>query len=87
MPQPPTKAAIEEATARFLEIGVGPGGTGHVIIRSGAMGAYVTSRKRPGRWVDAYWTELDDDKIVDVTGKTSAVLLHRRNLFIFPSYL
>lgn len=68
MQQPPTKASIEEACTRFLDLGVGAGGKGHVVIRSGALGAFVQSRDRPGEWVDAYWTSADKDKIIDVTG-------------------
>lgn len=68
MQQPPTKKAVEEACARLLEIGVGTNGNGHVIIRSGSLGAYVASRERPGCWVDAYWTEADAKKVIDVTG-------------------
>ena len=68
MRQPPTKETIEEACSRLLELGVGAGGRGHVIIRSGALGAYVASRAHPGRWVDAYWSTADAHKVVDVTG-------------------
>lgn len=42
---------------------------GFVIIRSGALGAYVASRSRPGRWFEAYWTKDDASHVVDVTGK------------------
>jgi hypothetical protein len=65
---PPSKNLIEGAADRFLEMGIGENNTGHVVIRSGAMGAYFKSRTTPGRWVDAYWTSTDSGKIVDVTG-------------------
>ena len=68
MPQPPTKKVIEEACSRLLEFGVGSKGKGHVIIRSGALGAYVATRDKPGFWVDAYWADADIGKVVDVTG-------------------
>ena len=69
MPQPATKQLIEEACHKFLELGVGEDGQGHVIIRSGAMGSYVASRQRRGMWIDAYWSsDINPEKIVDVTG-------------------
>jgi len=42
-----------------------------VIIRSGAMGAYVATRAKGGKWVDAFWTD-NKDKVVDVTGRSLA---------------
>lgn len=64
---PPTKGSIEQACKTFLDFGVGPGGAGWVIIRSGELGALVGSRSRPGRWIDPYWTI--GERVVDVTGK------------------
>ena len=69
MPQPPTKATVELACTRFLELGVGKDGKGHVVIRSGPLGAYVASRERPGKWVEAFWSEAYVQKVVDVTGE------------------
>lgn len=66
IPLPATKPSIEEACARFLDLGVGPDGSGWVIIRSGSMGAYVASRGHQGQWIEAYWT--DATQVVDVTG-------------------
>ncbi|KAA1466167.1 Ribokinase-like protein [Dentipellis sp. KUC8613] len=66
IPLPATKPKIEEACARFLEIGVGPGRDGWVIVRSGALGAYVASAERKGEWISAFWE--DEQKVVDVTG-------------------
>lgn len=74
MPQPPSKKAIEEACSRLLEFGVGSKGKGHVIIRSGTLGAYVATRDKPGFWVDAYWTDADMGKVVDVTGAGNGFL-------------
>ena len=68
MPLPPVKATIEAACLRFLALGVGPGGTGHVVIRSGALGACIASREEPPQWIDAFWTETVTEKVVDVTG-------------------
>jgi hypothetical protein len=60
---------IEQAADMFLEFGIGDRGAGSVVIRSGGMGAYVKSRERAGEWVEAFWSEKDEGKIVDVTGK------------------
>jgi hypothetical protein len=68
IPLPVTQAKIEEAAARFLEYGVGDSGTGSVVIRSGALGAYAVSRTTKGAWVEAFWGPNDPQRIVDVTG-------------------
>ncbi|GJE84589.1 Ribokinase-like protein [Phanerochaete sordida] len=73
-PGEPTKATIEEAARRFVDMGVGPDGKGAVIIRSGAMGAYILTRERGGRWVPAFWRPEDAAKIVDVTGAGNSFL-------------
>lgn len=64
-----TKEAVEKAASKFLSFGVGADGRGTVIIRSGSLGAFVASRSHEGRWIDAYWTPQDVDRVVDVTGK------------------
>lgn len=64
----PTKEKIEAAAQRLVDIGIGPNGHGAVIIRSGELGAYVLTRSRGGRWIDAFWSPEEADKIVDVTG-------------------
>ncbi|KAL5488120.1 hypothetical protein ACEPAI_6228 [Sanghuangporus weigelae] len=74
MRQPPTKETIEEACSRLLKLGVGTDGMGYVIIRSGALGAYVASRAHSGRWADAYWSVADAQKVVDVTGAGNSFL-------------
>ena len=63
-----SKAVVEEAASRFLELGVGEEGGGSVVIRSGHLGAYVATRKRGGKWIDAYWGVGNTDKVIDVTG-------------------
>lgn len=69
IPGPPTKPLIEKACHLFLEFGVGREGNGAVIIRSGALGAYVATRKGGGEWIPAYWDENNaPEHIVDVTG-------------------
>ena len=67
LPLPPTKSSIEQACKTFLDFGVGLGGAGWVIIRSGELGAFIACRSQPGRWIDPYWTI--DERVVDVTGK------------------
>jgi sugar/nucleoside kinase (ribokinase family) len=69
LPKLPTKQLVEHAASKFVDMGVGQAGTGCVIIRSGAMGAYVATRVKGGQWVDAFWT--DEEKIVDVTGNNA----------------
>ncbi len=71
---PPTPSLIEQACQQFLDLGVGPDGTGTVIIRSGHLGAYVKSRKTKGQWIPAYWGEEDAEKVVDVTGQYQSSL-------------
>ena len=65
-PSPVSKPSIERACKSFLDLGVGPAGTGTVIIRSGNLGAYVASREQPGIWIEAYWRI--EERVVDVTG-------------------
>ncbi|KZT12947.1 Ribokinase-like protein [Laetiporus sulphureus 93-53] len=75
MPGTPTKSLVEEACKHLLEFGVSREGRGCVVIRSGALGAYVATRERKGQWVPAFWTEDDAQRhIVDVTGAGNAFL-------------
>ncbi|KAI6105531.1 Ribokinase-like protein [Pisolithus sp. B1] len=69
-----TVESVEAAAVRFLDIGVGSSGQGCVIIRSGALGAYVATKANGGRWVDAFWTPHDSGKIIDVTGAGNSFL-------------
>jgi hypothetical protein len=81
IPLPPTKSSIEQACRTFLDFGVGPGGTGWVIIRSGSMGAYVACRSQPGVWIDAYWRT--EERVVDVTGKfPMGILVHGLSAYL-----
>lgn len=73
MEVPVTRGAVEEAGSKFLDLGIGADGMGTVIIRSGSLGAYVASRERLGRWVEAFWTPSDADKVVDVTGASGSL--------------
>jgi len=45
-----------------------------VIIRCGALGAYVLTREGGGKWFEAYWTKDDASRIVDVTGAGNSFL-------------
>ncbi|EKM59724.1 uncharacterized protein PHACADRAFT_250406 [Phanerochaete carnosa HHB-10118-sp] len=70
----PTKATVEEAAQRFLDMGVGADGKGTVIIRSGAMGAHILTREGGGRWIPAFWGPEDVNKVVSVTGAGNSFL-------------
>ncbi|EJD53853.1 Ribokinase-like protein [Auricularia subglabra TFB-10046 SS5] len=69
LPSPPTKSLIEQAATTFLSHGVRDA----VIIRSGALGAYLLTRDT-SLWVPAFWSEQDTRKVVDVTGAGNAFL-------------
>ncbi|KAJ8086369.1 hypothetical protein PM082_005192 [Marasmius tenuissimus] len=70
IPLPPTKAAIEKAADKFLELGAKEA----VVIRSGGLGAYVLTRARPGEWITAFWGAEDMKEVVDVTGAGNSFL-------------
>ncbi|KAI0301807.1 Ribokinase-like protein [Multifurca ochricompacta] len=72
IPLPVTKSRVELACQTFLDSGVGPGGAGWVVIRSGSMGAYVASRSHPGIWIEAYWGT--EERVIDVTGAGNSFL-------------
>jgi hypothetical protein len=75
-----TKSAVENAASEFLKMGVGKENSGSVIIRSGALGAYVMTSDRKGRWIDAFWNSTENiDKVVDVTGDFLGEYLHGRD--------
>ncbi|KAH9179974.1 Ribokinase-like protein [Lactarius sanguifluus] len=71
-PSPVSKSSIERACKSFLDFGVGPNGTGSVVIRSGSLGVYIASRSQPGTWIDAYWRT--EERVVDVTGAGNSFL-------------
>jgi len=73
LPHPPVKQWVEHAAGIFLDMGVGNACNGCVIIRSGALGAYIATRAEGGRWVDAFWID-NAEKIVDVTGAGNSFL-------------
>ncbi|KAJ7068095.1 Ribokinase-like protein [Mycena amicta] len=74
MAPPLSRERIEEACQRFLQLGVGRGGKGAVIIRSGAMGACIAVEDQSARWVDAFWSSADEVKVIDVTGAGNGFL-------------
>ncbi|CEL58137.1 putative protein C16C9,01c OS=Schizosaccharomyces pombe (strain 972 / ATCC 24843) GN=SPAC16C9.01c PE=4 SV=1 [Rhizoctonia solani AG-1 IB] len=68
---------IELAAAQFLSFGIGKNGSGYVIIRCGAMGAYGATLQVgivKGWWTPAYWTPDNEGTVVDVTGAGNAFL-------------
>jgi hydroxymethylpyrimidine/phosphomethylpyrimidine kinase len=70
LPQPPTRTLIEQAANSFLHFGAHS-----VIVRSGALGAYIKSSKDvPGQWVEAYFTGNEANRVIDVTGAGNAFL-------------
>ncbi len=81
-PLPVSKGGIEQAADELLDLGIGDGGGGWVIIRSGPLGAYAKSRVTKGVWVGAYWTAADEDKVVDVTGELK--LAHKHQQLLSP---
>lgn len=75
-----TKSAVENAASEFLKMGVGKENSGSVIIRSGALGAYVMTSHRKGQWIDAFWSSTENiDKVVDVTGDSLGKYVHGRD--------
>ncbi|KAL4075809.1 Ribokinase-like protein [Scleroderma citrinum] len=71
---PISQKSVEAAAAHFLELGVDNTGPECVIIRSGALGAYVATKTDGGQWVDAFWTLEDNEKVIDVTGAGNSFL-------------
>lgn len=72
-----TKSAVENAASEFLKIGVGKENSGSVIIRSGALGAYVMTSDKKRGWIDAFWSsaeDIDNLMVVDVTGAGNSFL-------------
>ena len=62
---------MENAASLILSFGAKEA----VIIRSGSLGAFTLSQHdTTGRWVDAFWTPDDVDRVVDVTGAGNAFL-------------
>ena len=67
---PPTNVEIELAADMLLSFGART-----IIIRSGALGAYVkVSGKETGTWIPAYFSGADSARVVDVTGAGNAFL-------------
>lgn len=66
------KAAIEKLASKFLESGIGPGGNGLAVIRSGELGVLILSAAGP-QWLPAFY-EGRSRKVVDPTGAGNAFL-------------
>ena len=65
-PQDQTRQSTETAAQAFYDLLPNPQATA-VIVRAGAMGSYTLSKSWTG-WIPAYWTDLDQDKVIDPTG-------------------
>ena len=61
-------------------MGIGQGGKGWVLIRSGSLGVYVKTLAQRGIWIEAFWTEHDKEKIVDVTGRSFVEPAHEKRV-------
>ncbi|KAF4212930.1 hypothetical protein CNMCM8980_005227 [Aspergillus fumigatiaffinis] len=72
------KATIEALARRILDSGVGPDGTGTVVVRAGENGSVVVARSLPPTWLPPFYTSGPDgrqpSKVVDPTGAGNAFL-------------
>lgn len=73
-----SKGMIEEPVSKILDSGVGPDGTGVVIVRAGEHGCLVQSRDIPPKWLPPFYrsgfVSSKDSPIVDPTGAGNAFL-------------
>ncbi|KAJ3578447.1 hypothetical protein NPX13_g2124 [Xylaria arbuscula] len=68
-----SKDAIMTQAGAFVDAGIGPNGTGLIVVRCGYHGAMVLSRNCEPRWASAYYGK-DDENVVDATGAGNAFL-------------
>ncbi|KAG2027051.1 hypothetical protein GB937_000787 [Aspergillus fischeri] len=72
------KATIEALARRMLDSGVGPDGTGTVVVRAGENGSVVVARDMPPTWLPPFYTSgpvgEQHSKVVDPTGAGNAFL-------------
>lgn len=66
---------LEEIIRHLVDHGIGSDGSGAVIVRCGKMGSVVGSRRVGIKWLPAYWSEDEEDRVVDVTGGMSSLFL------------
>lgn len=70
IPQPVTAQLVELAAQAFIGFGASS-----VIVRSGALGAFVKSASmESGVWIPAFFASDASDRVVDVTGAGNAFL-------------
>jgi sugar/nucleoside kinase (ribokinase family) len=70
----PIRGAVEQAVKHLLlNVGVGPGGDGIVLIRCGSRGACIGTRAGGLRWTPAYHGR-DSLRVKDMTGASNAFL-------------
>jgi len=59
----------------LLDSGIGPTGTGTIVIRCAEHGSFLVSRTYPGRWFPAFYqADKNPDRVVDATGAGNAFL-------------
>ncbi|KAL3302783.1 pfkB family kinase [Colletotrichum asianum] len=71
--QPFSRHQIETAAMRFLNAGIGPDGTGAVVVRCGEHGSLAVSRSYQARWFPAFH-DRTPHRVVDATGAGNAFL-------------
>ncbi|RSH89847.1 hypothetical protein EHS25_001833 [Saitozyma podzolica] len=65
---------IESLIVHLLSLGVGPDGSGAVVVRCGRLGCVVGTREGGVRWIPAYWAAQDEGRVKDVTGAGNSFL-------------
>lgn len=72
-----SRSRIEDLVSRFLDGGIGPDGTGVVVVRAGEHGCLVQSREISARWLPTFYGSgvfEEDSLVVDPTGAGNAFL-------------
>lgn len=77
-PEVVDKKMIEDIASGCLGSGIGPEGSGTVIVRAGEMGCFISNR-HVSTWLDPFYTttpreKLDTGKVVDPTGAGNTFL-------------
>lgn len=73
---PPAHSHVELAAQQFQTLLLNRSSGSQIpsiFVRAGELGAYTLSSNWTG-WIPAFWTEADQDKIVDVTGGGNSFL-------------
>ena len=69
---PSLPQTLEGIIRHLIDLGIGSDGAGAIIVRCGKMGSVVGSRRIGIKWLPAYWSEDEEDRVIDVTGGTSS---------------